>query len=668
MLRAGHSIVTSRGRLDFSVSDAELSRMDTDSKGRNRETIRFLVYAYLSLLADSPLNSTAVSDKPPSVFRDFFRSMTSRPIREMVVEYADLAQRIVSTTVLEPDGPTTGTFLPEMRSLPIFREYHTWYKTADPRLLQYVYTFLNFGKKMQYVDEAFEPDAFRAWVEIEEELSSKTFEAHVDVLRRILTCMVPFKEAVFEPRFGPGAVAEKGVRGMIEKVHHLSYHPRLAKVFSSPVETLGRKKELGYDLGMIFNVQADAFASRARSGEVSTLRLVPKSVKVARTICMEPNLFMFAQQGVAHRLLRDMRLAPITREVIDIQDQGRNRELARLGSLYGTLDTIDLSAASDRVHVDLVRKIFPARVLFFLLATRTSKVRVPDGRVINVSKFAPMGSALCFPVQSLVFAACCIYAAMLYWLGEAPGGEIKDDEPLTLDVEGFFRKFSKDPSRQDYNSFSPLCVYGDDIIIDSKLTPYLTNLLSELGLKVNLDKSFQGSQAFRESCGGFYWGGHDVTPLLLKAKGFSTPLSAEAVASLAALANTAGDLGYRNLRRLSIRYLSFAPFEGTNARLPFTDKRDVFGIYSKDPRNTHLRLCRENPDWQCIEYWVASIGPSVFEKPRAEELPAVEFYLYNRWWSSRRGMVFDPEFSEPMSRTVTGGARIRGKWVPSGAF
>ena len=102
-----------------------------------------------------------------------------------------------------------------------------------------------------------------------------------------------------------------------------------------------------------------------------------------------------------------------------------------------------------------------------------------------MSKFAPMGSALCFPVESLTFWAIAVGSI---W-------NLTQDQLV---------------ARQS------VYVYGDDIIIDSKYTKLVIEALESVDLVVNRSKSFLGEHPFRESCGIEAWLGHDVTPLRVK--------------------------------------------------------------------------------------------------------------------------------------------------------
>jgi hypothetical protein len=57
-------------------------------------------------------------------------------------------------------------------------------------------------------------------------------------------------------------------------------------------------------------------------------------------------------------------------------------------------------------------------------------------------------------------------------------------------------------------------VFGDDLIVPSDCGHLILGSLRYLGFKVNRNKTF-GTGKFRESCGGEYYDGHDVTPVYL---------------------------------------------------------------------------------------------------------------------------------------------------------
>jgi len=57
-------------------------------------------------------------------------------------------------------------------------------------------------------------------------------------------------------------------------------------------------------------------------------------------------------------------------------------------------------------------------------------------------------------------------------------------------------------------------VYGDDLIYPRKIHNIVHHVMDSLGIQINLDKTFVDSH-FRESCGGDYYHGADVRPVIL---------------------------------------------------------------------------------------------------------------------------------------------------------
>lgn len=222
--------------------------------------------------------------------------------------------------------------------------------------------------------------------------------------------------------------------------------------------------------------------------------VVPKNWKTYRVISMEEVGLMFAQQG-AMTAIFDYLKGGYTEFAHHycVNTEARNRHLAKLGSITGEYSTLDMSAASDSVPLDLVTHWFNESCLVWLVMLR-SKFAVlhndQDGRkthesLIEVKKFAPMGSALCFPIECIVFGAI---------------------------VEAVLRKhFGRNHHLIWY-------VYGDDLVIPTVIVDDVIERLTQLGFRVNCEKSFynvrdeKSQNLFRESCGGEYLNGIDVTP------------------------------------------------------------------------------------------------------------------------------------------------------------
>jgi hypothetical protein len=252
---------------------------------------------------------------------------------------------------------------------------------------------------------------------------------------------------------------------------------------------------------------------------------VPKTPKTPRIIAVEPTGMQYCQQALAHGFIhalehwseltagRGGKDSALGRFFIGFEKQEPNRLLARKGSLDGSLATLDLSEASDRVlnrHVELLFSRFP-QLSEAVQATRSTKADVQGHGVVHLSKFASMGSALCFPVEAMVFTTI-VFAAI------ALQRRVPLNRGLILSLRGKVR------------------VYGDDIIVPVESVGPVIHALEAFGLKVNHDKSFwQGK--FRESCGGDYYDGEWVTPVRVRKDLPQSLADVEQVVSLVALRN-----------------------------------------------------------------------------------------------------------------------------------
>jgi len=312
--------------------------------------------------------------------------------------------------------------------------------------------------------------------------------------------------------------------------------------------------------------------------------LVPKDSRGPRVISCEPAEMMFIQQGIMRKLYETLEAHDLTSGRINFADQTINQELARLSSKGEVeLATIDLSDASDRVSFELIRRVFPTNWLDCLRACRSEETELPNGKVIKLNKFAPMGSACCFPVEALVFWACAV---------------------ASLRIAGGLKRYPN------------VYVYGDDIITDSATAEIVMSGLEKVGLKVNRDKSFIKGP-FRESCGGDYHLGVDVTPVRVRK---FLDKSRTSVTTNADLANLfIAKFGYADAYSL----LSVIESEGgyayprTNLCLPGT-------VLVSDPSasNDVLFKRRWNPSLQRFEHRILVCSSACLQRqpPNWEEL------------------------------------------------
>lgn len=261
----------------------------------------------------------------------------------------------------------------------------------------------------------------------------------------------------------------------------------------------------------------------SRSGRPSTsahlpavcarLVTVPKNSTSRRTITVEPLLKQFHQQGLNIMLRDSIKECRVLRRCLALTRQEHNQRLALKGSKYGNWATIDLKSASDLLSVKLVESVFRHHTEFlsYAMDCRSPMVKSDLKSPITLGKFAGMGNALTFPVQSVCFATICIAAI--------------------LDSRGL-----RPTWRNVRHAAGCLRVYGDDIIVRTEFSHQCVSWLQSVGLRVNEKKSFLKGN-FRESCGVDAYAGVDVTPLYLRYRPEDIADSPNVCASLVALSN-----------------------------------------------------------------------------------------------------------------------------------
>lgn len=290
------------------------------------------------------------------------------------------------------------------------------------------------------------------------------------------------------PKHGPGQTAEH-ISGN-RKYAHRCWFERLEPFFPADIYLMSCYTQLDDDIDGINNVQ---FVPEDEELPVK-VTCVPKTLKGPRIIAIEPVCMQYAQQALSAYFIKQIETSYITSGHINFRDQKVNRELA-LRASEGTeprLATLDLSSASDRVPLSLVSAMLGCNpdVRDAVLACRSKAARMPSGEVIHLKKFASMGSALCFPIESMYFFTVILLALLK-----------KHQLPVTL--------FNIDKVSKS------VFVYGDDIIVPVDAVDVVIETLTSFYCKVNADKSFWNGK-FRESCGMDAYGGECVTPTYLR--------------------------------------------------------------------------------------------------------------------------------------------------------
>lgn len=218
----------------------------------------------------------------------------------------------------------------------------------------------------------------------------------------------------------------------------------------------------------------------------SELLLVPKDSRGPRTICRETLKRVETQMSYFDFMVSS--LTRISQGAINFKDQLVNRKIAEESSVSKLYSTLDLKDASDRVSYKVISTIFrnsPGLNWFLNGSRRATHVKI-DGEYQRLHKLAGMGSGLTFPSMSLLISLA-----------------------ICRGVKDRFAHLQYQDIRKD------VFVYGDDICVPTKWADIAVIHLAKIGLKVNVAKSFVKGY-FRESCGGDYFFGRDVTPCRVK--------------------------------------------------------------------------------------------------------------------------------------------------------
>jgi hypothetical protein len=279
------------------------------------------------------------------------------------------------------------------------------------------------------------------------------------------------------PKHGPGATADKLTSN--GKYSMTTWTTRLEKYFPS-------HKYIIPNYHFTDSLDDVTYLEPGAEMPVKVIS-VPKTLKTPRIIAVEPACMQYAQQALLRCFLDAYGRDELLRKFIGFDDQAPNQEHARLGSILGHTATLDLSEASDRVSNQLVLRMtrkWP-HLQGAIQACRSRRADVPGFGVIRLAKFASMGSALCFPIEAMVF--------------------------LTLILLGIQKELNTTLSRKDLKVLTgSVRVYGDDLIVPVGQVRTVVQTLEHFGARVGLDKSFWTGR-FRESCGKEYLNGHDVS-------------------------------------------------------------------------------------------------------------------------------------------------------------
>lgn len=463
---------------------------------------------------------------------------------------------------LRDEFPFVGDFV-----APVRNALELFFENPSPDTLYAPYQFFSFLTHLSLLDLDMAQELEDEFIETERRVGSHRAPDFLvaSMKRTVEDWFRDFRvgEHNFHPEHGPGSVAElRGDRSWASK-YCLLRPSHLQK-------TIFRR---------CAHLELDSYIPRKAVGvttDCSEVVFVPKSMKTKRVISKEPATYMYLQKGIQKAVYEYMGSHPYLRRRIDLRDQSRQRDLALSASSLRHLATVDLSAASDSVSWDLVQRVFHDTPLFpFLVALRTQFVRLPSGTTLEATKFAPMGSALCFPIESLIFAA--IVESTVHYVRNTTG-----------------------------HMCGTWGVYGDDIIVEEPCLEDLVTNLRLCGFTVNQSKSFGGAYRFREACGIEAYDGADVSPMKIGRRYSGRKIhvrSAGLFEGIIEMANTAQIYGYKTLRWYLVRKVLDA-----HRTPPLFSQDGRRGFFSTEPTN-HRAQVRWNEKYQREEIRVLQLSP-----------------------------------------------------------
>lgn len=235
----------------------------------------------------------------------------------------------------------------------------------------------------------------------------------------------------------------------------------------------------GYQDNLMYPVWRYGFHDYGERDDIDYVKAVavPKSYKTPRIIAEVSAKCQFFQQGIRKWLLHFLERNNYS-DFIILDDQTINQEWSRLGSIYGTYATIDLSSASDSISRHLAKKILPYG-WFDVIEEFNPPFIMVNGKKEKRNILLTSGSGDTFVVESIIFLAIA-FSAWEYVQIMCP----------------------------DTAYLAPR-VYGDDLICDSRCYDTTRDFLQKLGFTVNESKSFSDGR-YRESCGAEWFCGLDT--------------------------------------------------------------------------------------------------------------------------------------------------------------
>lgn len=339
-------------------------------------------------------------------------------------------------------------------------------------------------KTFNEVDSKYLSNPCDAW-------NSKILSYARSFLLNLLGEYIPHGKLVEWSRHGPGANLDTahGTTDLFNKFANLPYSCTLdayryarARI-SCDQRWMGALQDYyrashGIPMHHVIDVE-DFWKSTLTIVDSNRIFFVPKDARTMRSIAIEPALNIYLQLGVDGYIRR--RLKSFCG--IDLDSQVKNQVLAYRGSINGELATIDLASASDTLSKGLCKLLLPEYWFSYLMDLSAQKF-VLDNETFAYAKISSMGNGFTFALETILFTAL-VYAV---------------EKVVTKTVR-----------------WDSIAIYGDDIIVPTDISRFVTATLRTFGLATNPDKTFEQGPV-RESCGTDWFRGVPLRPVYIRFK------------------------------------------------------------------------------------------------------------------------------------------------------
>jgi len=419
------------------------------------------------------------------------------------------------------------------------------------QLSQYFYKL-----SLAFTDEQL-AQAEDSYLQIEESLSNEPYDAiFVDKVRKNIETFFSFPKAEdvlcdYQPRFGPGTFASNK-RAEVPFYRYKVSNDNLCRVPVQYKSISGFLKPYPACPEKIKLIATD-------TSFTTEVLFVPKDSRGPRVISREPMHSLRFQMAFFDWFSGFLQKNTSNR--INFTDQSVNQKLAENGSITGKWATLDLKDASDRISYSLVKALSRhIPVLRFFLRFRSSEAVLPSSKKLKLVKLAGMGSGLTFPWLALI-----VQASVATGIQASSGMSYSEAQRLVY-------------------------VYGDDLIVPTTYAQTAKESLEAMSLKLNPKKCFTrihcpAKPLFRESCGGDFFNGNDVSIVRLKLSNcildvIDSKIKVAGNAATVQIASHAKELSKAGLLETASYYYDL--LEKHNGKLPFiTSETSVIGRWTR---------------------------------------------------------------------------------------